>query len=203
MQTPLRTRVARAALVVAAGVLGGCSSDETDDSCDDRYRDVIEFQEQVALGSISWAGSEPAIVGEFPPPEGTCRAALLLPGDWCIHTEGPVSADLFVTVDCSKFGRLYTGFTVLLGDVRSLPVGSYPLSLHAWGAAGGVPYETILHVEASAGGAADFPIVVTADFHKSLRLEAISGIFDASLRFELKATDFTGKPNEHCRLCGG
>ena len=127
---------------------------------------------------------------------------MTLPTGPCFAQPGPPPADLHVEVECTAFGRLYAGFYLTLGDARDLPVGSYPVSVSTWGAITSVPSTTTLYVESSAGGSEGYPTVVTADFAKTLRLDFVSGVFDASLRFELAADQFEAKPAQSCRICG-
>ena len=189
-------------LVVASlPIAGGCTNGDASCQCATHVRDTIAFPQQTATGSITWVGTWP-IVEESPPPDHQCRAFMTLPTGICRPQSGPPPMDLHVEVECTAFGRLYAGFYLTLGDVRDLPVGAYPLSVSTWGAITSLSNTTTLHVESSKGGSQNYPTVVTADFAKTLRLDFISGTFDASLRFELAADQFEATPAQSCRICG-
>jgi hypothetical protein len=189
------------ALFFVVVVTSGCAGERVEPcACQSHVRDELEFESQSASGWIDWGGDLP-IVEEDPPPDHTCLAALAMPEGDCSARSGPPPTSMNAAISCTAFGRAYAGLSVSLGDIRDLPVGKYPMHVSTWGGISGVSYTATLHVESSAGGSGEFPRMVSEDFAKSLRLELVSGILDASLEFALRAEQFHAKPNQKCKAC--
>jgi len=184
-------------LVPALLLAVGCSSDGC--PCEYFTQDELVFEQQFAAGSIAWNGDRP-LVGEDVPPEDACRALLYLPKRSCGLGDDRPEVRLEVSVVCTRKGDS-TGLLVELGDIRELPIGQYSREASTWGGISHLTQDALFDVLGSTGAGDEYPDVVTADFSKSLRVQFVTGTFDATLAFELTAQDFDAKPRQECKRC--
>jgi hypothetical protein len=185
------------ALVPALFPSAGCS----DDGCPCEYftRDELAFDEQFATGSIAWNGDRP-LVDDDTPPDGACSARLFLPQRACGPGDDPPEVELEVIVNCTRDGEA-TGLLIPLGDVRDLPNGRYSREVSTWGAISHLMQDAQVDVVESVGTGDEYPNVVTPDFSKGLRVQFVTGTFDAVLDFELTERHFRADPRKECEAC--
>jgi hypothetical protein len=185
------------ALVPALFLAVGCSEDEC--PCEYFTRDELDFEEQFAAGSIGWNGDRP-LVDDDTPPDDACSARLYLPKRACGPGSDPPEVELEVIVNCTRDGE-FTGFLVKLGDIRDLPTGRYSRAASTWGAISQLTQDAFVDVLGSSGAGDEYPNVVTPDFSKSLRVQFVTGAFDAALDFELTEEHFDPNPRQDCEAC--
>ena len=185
------------ALVPALFLSVGCS----EDGCPCQYftQDELYFDEQFAEGSVGWEGDRP-LVDDDTPADDSCSALLYLPKRACGSGDGPPDALFEVIVTCTREGEA-SGLLVRLGDVRDLPNGRYSREVSTWGAISHLTQDAQVDVLESVGAGDEYPNVVTPDFSKGLRIQFVTGFFDAVLDYEVTEDHFTADPRQECKAC--